>query len=306
ARKLELFCFAQILLHHEGMSANLSEKARDKAMKDIMLIGTSAGGARAKAVVAWNPTTNEVRSGQVNAGPGYEYWLLKFDGVEGNKDKESNDSPGFSAIEFAYHLMAKVAGVEMMECRLLEEHGRRHFMTKRFDRTEDGKKIHMQSLCGLAHYDFNEAGAYSYEQAILVMRTLDLSPQAVEQQFRRMLFNVVARNQDDHTKNIAFLMDKSGTWSLAPAYDMMYSYNPAGLWTSTHQMTINGKRDGFTIEDFRAIGKLALLKRGRAETILQEVITAVKRWDEFAAQAKVKDPWRETIKLNHRLVIPLR
>ncbi len=197
-----------------------------KALRDILIVGTSAGGARAKAVIAWNRATNEVRSGQIAAGEGFEYWLLKFDGVAGNKDKELEDPQGYGAIEYAYHLMAQAAGITMSECRLLEENGRRHFMTRRFDRLAGGEKLHMQSLCALAHFDFNQAGAYAYEQALLTIRQLQLPMAAVEEQFRRMVFNIVARNQDDHVKNIAFLMNKQGEWSLAPAFDVTYSYNP--------------------------------------------------------------------------------
>lgn len=271
------------------------------ALTDILRVGTSAGGARAKAVIAWNPLTNEVRSGQVKTGDGFEYWLLKFDGVSGNKDKELDDPQGYGAIEYAYYLMAVEAGINMTECRLLEENGRRHFMTKRFDRLPNGEKLHMQSLCGLAHYDFNAAGAYGYEQALLIMRQLKLPMAAIEEQYRRMAFNILARNQDDHVKNIAFLMDKKGVWSLAPAFDMTYSYNPAGAWTSTHQMTLNGKRDGFTMEDFKACAETASLKRGRAESIVSDVRKAVSKWSEFATEASVAAVWRKEIKKNLRL-----
>ena len=186
-----------------------------------------------------------MRSGQVKAGKGFEYWLLKFDGVSGNKDKELEDPRGYGLIEYAYYLMALDCGIDISECRLFKENGRSHFMTRRFDRLAGGEKLHMQSLGAMAHYDFNMAGAYSYEQALLAMRQLQLPMQAIEQQFRRMAFNIVARNQDDHVKNIAFLMDKSGEWSLSPAFDMTYSFNPAGTWTASHQMTLNGKRDRF-------------------------------------------------------------
>ncbi len=278
-----------------------NDVAAGNALTDILRVGTSAGGARAKAVIAWNPLTNEVRSGQVKAGDGFEYWLLKFDGVSGNKDKELDDPQGYGAIEYAYYLMAVEAGINMTECRLLEENGRRHFMTKRFDRLSNGEKLHMQSLCGLAHYDFNAAGAYGYEQALLIMRQLKLPMAAIEEQYRRMVFNILARNQDDHVKNIAFLMDKKGVWTLAPAFDMTYSYNPAGAWTSTHQMTLNGKRVGFTIEDFKACAETASLKRGRAESIVSDVRKAVSKWTEFATEASVAAVWRKEIKKNLRL-----
>jgi serine/threonine-protein kinase HipA len=252
-------------------------------------------------VIAWNRETNEVRSGQIAAGDGFDYWLLKFDGVAGNKDKELEDPKGYGAIEFAYHLMAKAAGITMSECRLLEENGRRHFMTRRFDRLAGGEKLHLQSLCALAHFDFNQAGAYSYEQALLVIRQLRLPMAAIEEQFRRMVFNLVARNQDDHVKNIAFLMNKQGQWALAPAFDVTYSYNPAGTWTASHQMTLNGKRDEFTLGDFEACAKGALMKRGRASTIIDEVQAAVRLWPKFAAEAKLTDEWRDKIQQTHRL-----
>jgi serine/threonine-protein kinase HipA len=291
----------EVLTHRGDLQGHFHEAGQEKALRDLLRVGTSAGGARAKAVIAWNRATNEVRSGQIAAGEGFEYWLLKFDGVAGNKDKELEDPKGYGAIEFAYHLMARAAGITVSECRLLEENGRRHFMTRRFDRLAGGEKLHMQSLCALAHFDFNHAGAYAYEQALLAIRQLQLPMATVEEQFRRMVFNIVARNQDDHVKNIAFLMNKRGEWSLAPAFDVTYSYNPSGSWTATHQMTLNGKRDGFTLEDFEACAKAALMKRGRAARIIDEVHTAVKRWPEFAAQARLADDWRDRIQDTHRL-----
>ena len=295
---------SEVLTHRHDLKTSFAGRSREKALNDILRVGTSAGGARAKAVIAWNPQTNEVRSGQVEAGEGFEYWLLKFDGVSGNRDKELDDPKGFGVIEYAYHRMARAAGVTMSACRLLEENGRRHFMTRRFDRLDGGSKLHMQSLGALAHFDFNQAGAYSYEQALMTIRQLGLSMDAVEEQFRRMVFNVVARNQDDHVKNIAFLMDKAGRWTLSPAFDVTYSHNPAGAWTATHQMTMNGKRDGFTRADFDACAKVALMKRGRAGRILDEVWAAVARWPEFAAEADVSSEWTETIQRNHRTSLP--
>ncbi len=294
----------EVLTHRHDLQGHFHEAGKERALRDILRVGTSAGGARAKAVVAWNRETNEVRSGQIAAGDGFDYWLLKFDGVAGNRDKELEDPKGYGSIEYAYHLMAKAAGITMSECRLLEENGRRHFMTRRFDRLAGGEKLHMQSLCALAHFDFNQAGAYAYEQALLTIRRLKLPMAAVEEQFRRMAFNLVARNQDDHVKNIAFLMNKQGEWSLAPAFDVTYSYNPAGSWTASHQMTLNGKRDGFTREDLEACAKVALMKRGRAATIFEEVQAAVKRWPEFAAAARLADEWREKIQQTHRLEFP--
>jgi len=291
----------EVLTHRADLQGHFHDAGKETALQDILRVGTSAGGARAKAVIAWNRETNEVRSGQITGGDGFDYWLLKFDGVAGNKDKELEDPKGYGAIEFAYYLMAKTAGITMTECRLLEENGRRHFMTRRFDRVGGGGKLHMQSLCALAHFDFNQSGAYAYEQALLTIRQLKLPMASVEEQFRRGVFNIVARNQDDHVKNIAFLMDKQGEWSLAPAFDVTYSYNPSGSWTATHQMTLNAKRDGFTMEDFEACAKAALMKRGRAATIVEEVQAAVKRWPEFAAAAKLSDKWRDKIQKTHRM-----
>lgn len=286
---------SDILANRSGLNASFTVAKRNKALLDILQVGTSAGGARAKAVIAWNETTNEVRSGQVDAGEGFGYWLLKFDGVAKNRDRELADPQGFTVIECAYSQMAIAAGIGMSECRLLEENGRRHFMTRRFDRTTNGDKLHMQSLCAMAHFDFNQAGAYGYEQCFLVMRQLGLPMAAIEEQFRRMAFNILARNQDDHVKNIAFLMDRTGAWSLSPAFDVAYSYNPSGAWTAQHQMSMNGKRDGFTLDDFRACGKAALLKRGRAEAIVEEVAEAVARWPQFADDAGVAAALRDTI-----------
>jgi serine/threonine-protein kinase HipA len=286
---------SDILTHRNTLQASFADESSEQAMADILRVGTSAGGARAKAVIAWNPSTNEVRSGQIPAGEGFEHWLLKFDGVSGNRDKELEDPQGYGVIEYAYYRMARDCGIDMSECRLFEENGRRHFMTRRFDRPAGGEKLHMQSLCALAHYDFNLAGAYGYEQALLVIRQLGLPMQAIEQQFRRMVFNIVARNQDDHVKNIAFLMNKAGKWSLAPAFDMTYSFNPSGAWTARHQMTLNGKRDDFVLEDFKACAKAASMKRGRAETILAEVQETVSRWPDYAEEAGVNPVQRDQI-----------
>lgn len=291
----------EILTHRNALDVSFADESRERAMADILQVGTSAGGARAKAVIAWNPSTNEVHSGQVKNRKGFEYWVLKFDGVSGNKDKELEDPMGYGGIEYAYYCMAKEAGIGMSECRLLEENGRRHFMSRRFDRLEGGEKLHMQSLGALAHYDYNMAGVYSYEQALLVMRQLKLPMQSIEEQFRRMVFNVIARNQDDHVKNIAFLMDKTGKWSLSPAFDVTYSFNPSGAWTAVHQMTINGKRDKFNMDDFRVCAKTASMKRGRAEKIIDEVKQAVSRWKTFANDAGVDPAKRDQVQRVLRL-----
>lgn len=305
SKRIELDALAdlasEILQNRKNFKTSFDSK--EDAMKDILHVGTSAGGARAKAVIAWNPRTDEIRSGQIETGEGFEYWLLKFDGVSENKDKELTDPKGYSAIEYAYYLMALDAGIHMSECRLLEENDRRHFMTRRFDRLEGGQKLHMQSLAALAHYDFNDAGAHSYEQAFFAIKQLGLGRDAIEQQFRRMVFNILARNQDDHVKNIAFLMDKSGRWFLAPAYDVTYSYNPHGAWTARHQMSMNGKRDGFNREDFRSAAEVAALKKGRADKIVDETSQVVKEWPTYATAAGVTQEHTEQIQHSLRLEI---
>ncbi|MEJ2592044.1 MAG: HipA domain-containing protein [Candidatus Thiodiazotropha sp.] len=292
---------SEVLTHRNDLQASFGDASREQALADILRVGTSAGGARAKAVIAWNPASNEVRPGQIAAGEGFEYWLLKFDGVSGNRDKELDDPQGYGVIEYAYYRMARDCGIDISECRLFEENGRRHFMTRRFDRLAGGEKLHMQSLCALAHFDFNLAGAYGYEQALQVIRRLGLPMSAIEEQFRRMAFNVIARNQDDHVKNIAFLMDKTGRWSLSPAFDMTYSYNPTGTWTASHQMSLNGKRDGFTLDDFKACARAASMKRGRAEAIVGEVLQTVARWRDYADEAGVPADMRDGIQRALRL-----
>ncbi len=297
---------SDVLSDREALVASLEAGHREQAMREILSVGTSAGGARAKAVIAWNPATNVVRSGQLDSlGLGFEHWLLKFDGVAGNRDKDRLADPkGYGAIEYAYSLMARDAGIEMSDCRLFEENGRRHFMTRRFDRGDDGAKRHMQTLGALAHFDFNQAGAYSYEQAFLVLRQLDQPTAAVEQMFRRMVFNIVARNQDDHVKNVAFLMDRRGRWKLAPAYDVTYAYRPDSKWTSQHQMSVNGKRDDFTLEDFDACGRAAMLPGGRAGRIVDEVRDVVAEWDRYAERAAVDEDHRRRIAPALRLNFP--
>ncbi|MCA9002381.1 MAG: HipA domain-containing protein, partial [Planctomycetes bacterium] len=289
-----------VLSDRDRFSARLREGDASQAMADILRVGTSAGGARAKAVVAWNESTGEMRSGQLDLAQGFSHWLIKFDGVSENRDKELADPQGYGRIEYAYSLMAQAAGIEMSECRLLEENGRAHFLTRRFDRTPTGDKLHQQSLCALAHLDFNQAGAHSYEQALEVMRTLDLPPAAFEQQFLRAAFNIVARNQDDHTKNIAYLMDRSGRWHLSPAFDVVFAYNPSGAWTHTHQMSLQGKREHFTRADLIAFGGLIPLKRGRAATLLDQVREAVTRWPAFAEKAHVPEATMQAIQSHHR------
>jgi serine/threonine-protein kinase HipA len=280
---------SRILGRREDLHLELAKGAEERALTQLLRIGTSAGGARAKGLIAWNPATNEVRSGQVAVDEGFEHWILKFDGVRGAGDESLGDPLGYGAIEYAYSRMAEAAGIQMTECRLYEEGRRRHFMTRRFDRTPGGDKIHMLSLGAMRHLDFNQAGANGYEQALLTIRELGLGMDAIEEQYRRMVFNVLARNQDDHVKNIAFLMDKTGRWSLSPAFDVTYAYNPSGDWTAAHQMTVNGKSDGFTLADLEAVGRVASMKRGRAEAIYEDVRSAVSRWAAFAEAAGVSD-----------------
>jgi serine/threonine-protein kinase HipA len=294
----------RILSDRKSFVTSLQDGEEGQAMRDILRVGTSAGGARAKAVIAWNPETGEVRSGDAEQERGFSHWLLKFDGVTNNRDRELAMPKGYGKIEFAYYKMAVAAGVEMMECRLLHENDRSHFVTKRFDRNDQGEKLHQQSLCAMAHFDFNMAGAYSYEQAMLVMRELHLPVASIEQQLRRAAFNVIARNQDDHVKNIAFLMDKSGAWELSPAFDMTYNYNPEGLWTNSHQMSLNGKRNDFTHADFHACGETLSLQRGRAAEIVEQVRVAVAQWPTFAEAAGVQSQTAEQIAATHRLELP--
>lgn len=285
----------EIMLQRKVLDVRLDESEQNNAnaILDILRVGTSAGGARPKAIIAMNDK-GDVRSGQAPAPKGYEYWLLKFDGV---MDLELGETSGYGRIEFAYYLMAKAAGINMMPCRLLEENGRAHFMTKRFDRI-NGKKQHMQTLCGIAHYDFNMAGAYSYEQAFAVMRKLRMSKADATEQYRRVLFNIIARDQDDHTKNISFLMGTDGIWKLSPAYDVIYSHNPAGKWTNQHQMSVNGKRDHFTKVDLLLLGESISLSR--PGEIIDEVIAVVNKWPGYAKEAGVNKEAVIDISKHHR------
>lgn len=279
----------KILDQRSGLEGVFSGSDDRGAIEDILRVGTSAGGARAKAILAWNPATNEFRSGQLKTPPGFEYWIMKFDGVNSNRDKELADPQGYGKIEYAYSLLAAKAGIEMSECRLHHEGGRSHFMTKRFDRNADGSKIHMQSLCALAHVDFNQPAIYSYEQTIQTMKRLGLPQSDLEQQVLRTLFNVVGRNHDDHVKNIAFLMNRRGEWRLSPAFDVSYTYDPTGYWTSQHQMSINGKRDLFVKQDVASLAKLAGIKTHRAFEMLDRVIKTLRSWPEIAGTVGVAE-----------------
>ncbi|MDU9403339.1 type II toxin-antitoxin system HipA family toxin [Pseudomonas sp. zfem004] len=292
---------SEVLSDRESIAERLNAhdpSVDDAALQHLIQIGTSAGGARAKAVIAIDGQ-GEIRSGQVTAPPGFEYWLLKFDVAKDSKLLA--DSQGYGRIEYAYHLMAKAAGINMTECRLLEEGGRAHFMTKRFDRTAEGEKIHVATLCALDHADFRKPGQYSYAEAFGVMRALRISRDGAEQFYRRMVFNLVARNQDDHTKNTAFMMDTDGTWYLTPAYDVSYSYLPGSFWVDTHQMTVNGKRDDFTLDDLLSVASQV---RGMdARRIIKEVCEAVAQWPRFAREAGIPATASERIGETHRLYL---
>lgn len=298
----ELVTLAQTIIGERAsldVTLGSDEQANSEAIMDILRVGTSAGGARPKAVIAMDDS-GKIISGQADVPPGFDYWLMKFDGVT---DMELGEPHGFGRIEYAYYLMAQAAGIDMTPCRLYEENGRAHFLTQRFDRIrqdqQQGQKLHMQSLCGIAHYDFNQSGAYSYEQAFAVMRQLRLSKAEAVQQYRRMLFNVIARNQDDHTKNIAFLMDQSGKWRLSPAFDVTYSHNPAGRWTNQHQMSIHGKRDHFIRDDLVSIGDSISI--ARPGDIIDDVIHTVSQWPDFASQSGLKPELIAEIGRYHRL-----
>ncbi|TXE05591.1 type II toxin-antitoxin system HipA family toxin [Algoriphagus aquimarinus] len=279
----------KILNSRANFQSNLTGEEQS-ALSDILKIGTSAGGARAKAVIAFNPKTGAVKSGQVKAPAGFSYWIIKFDGVH---DSQFGATVGFGRVEMAYYLMAIAAGVDMSECRLLEENGRAHFMTKRFDRHDNGQKIHMQSLCGIRHFDFNQVGFYSYEQVFETMRMLRLSYPEAEQMFIRMVFNVLARNCDDHTKNFAFLMDQNGKWALSPAYDICYAYRPGSLWVSAQSLTVNGKREGIDEADFLEVARQMNIKK--PEDKITQVKSAVGRWGEFADEVGVDSALRDSI-----------
>ena len=288
AERIEVDSLAElanaVLKMREDAKAELVEGMTDYA--PILRVGSSAGGARAKALIGWNEATGEVRSGQVKLPADFGYWLIKFDGLSGNGDKEGDDKWGYGRVEYAYHLMAKAAGIEMTECLLWNK---RHFMTKRFDRTADGDKLHMLTLGAMAHFDFNDPHVNSYEDAFDVTRKIVRDARAEEQLFRRMAFNVLAWNCDDHVKNIAYLMDRNGRWTLAPAYDECYAYNPAGAWTGAHQMSVNGKRSDIALDDLIAVAPQANLRERKARQVIDQVRAAVADWPRFAAEAEVKD-----------------
>lgn len=297
SEKLNVDRLAQLASDILTQRESIRLDADANAMRQILQVGTSAGGARAKAVIAWNEQTNEIRSGQIDAGSGFGYWLIKFDGVRGNGDRDVKDAPVYTRIEYAYYLMAKAAGIEMEACRLYRENGLYHFMTKRFDREDQtGRKLHMQSLGALAHYDYNDPNSYSYEQAAMVLRKLGLNNDAMEQLYRRMVFNVLAKNQDDHVKNISFLMDRTGQWRLAPAYDMTLSYLPGHRWLGAHQMSVNGKRTEITEKDLMTCGAGMDLTTAKCRRIIQQAREAVSGWERFADQAFLPQKAEESVR----------
>jgi serine/threonine-protein kinase HipA len=281
----------RMLNERESFLTNINEDDK-KAMLDILKIGTSAGGARPKAVIAYNPVTKEVRSGQGNVPKDFEHWLIKLDGVSGVQFGESR---GWGRLEYAYYLMAKDCGINISECELLEENGRAHFMTKRFDR-EGNTKHHIQSLCGLQHYDFNDMNGYSYEQVFQTMRLLRLSYPEAEEMFKRMVFNVLASNYDDHTKNFSFILKKDEPWRLAPAYDLCFAFDETNHWVSKQTLSVNGKRLMITKSDLMTIAKDNNIKKG--EKIIDEINLVVKSWYEYANKAKVKTDLQQRVHKN--------
>lgn len=280
----------RMLNKREGFEANLNADEQ-QAVMDILKIGTSAGGARPKAIIAYNKKTGQVRSGQTNAPKGFEHWLIKLDGVS---DAQFGESKGYGRIEMAYYNMAKDCGIEMMESELLEENGRAHFMTKRFDREGGSVKHHIQTFCAMQHYDFNEVRSFSYEQLFQTMRILRLPYPDAEQMYRRMVFNVIARNCDDHTKNIAFLLKEGGVWQLAPAYDVCHAYRPDSIWVSQHALSVNGKRIGIDKDDLLDFAKAMNIKK--APHIISEINAKVQHWNDYAEAVNVNAILLDSIK----------
>jgi len=279
----------KILSQKEAFITNL-KGGEEKAVMDILRIGTSAGGARPKAVIAYNEKTGAVKSGQTNAPSGFEHWLIKLDGVS---DVQVGASKGYGRVEMAYYTMAIACGIEMMPSRLLEEHDRAHFMTKRFDREGTSTRHHIQTFCAMKHFDYNAVASFSYEQLFQTMRELRLSYPDAEQMFRRMVFNVAARNCDDHTKNFAFRLKKDGKWELAPAYDICHAYQPKHQWVSQHALSINGKRNDITKEDLLIIGKS--IKNKKAEEVIDEISDTIGKWKTFADEVDVSPALRDEI-----------
>ena len=288
----EMVRFASDIL--SGRESVLLNANDNLTYSQLVQVGTSAGGARAKALIAWNEETNEIRSGQMQLGPGYDYWLIKFDHVSKNGDHGLEDKPEYTLIEYAYYLMATSAGITMNPCKILNSEGDHHFMTKRFDRL-NGDKIHMQSLGALAHISYQEPGLCGYELAADYMKELGLYYKDIEQFYRRMVFNCLAVNQDDHVKNVSFIMNRSGQWQLSPAYDLTFSYNPTNKWLRAHQMTVNGKQSEIGLSDLVETGNKMGIKEKRCKDILSEVQTSVSNFKSFAEQVGLKEKTVEYI-----------
>jgi serine/threonine-protein kinase HipA len=269
---------ARSVIHGDCSTDHLARAA----LAQIIQVGTSAGGARAKAAIAWNPGTNEIRPGQFDVAAGFEHWLLKFDGM--GADRELGGSQGYGRIEYAYSLMARAAGIEISPCRLMEENGRAHFMTRRFDR-EGNTKHHIQTLCAMAHLDFRQKATHEYSQLFLAIKQLGLGYGSLAEAFRRMVFNVAAANCDDHSKNFSFILKQNQSWALAPAYDITHAYNPKGEWTYQHLMAVNGRFTGISRNDLLAVADRFGI--GSAPVIIEQVGEAVSRWREFACEAGV-------------------
>ena len=283
----------------DTLAVRLDGKAGDEALLDILSVGTSAGGARAKAVIAFDPATKAVRSGQTQLPPGFQHWLIKFDGVAFSGDWGIADPAGYGLLEYAYSQIAGLCGIEMSECRLLRENGRSHFMTRRFDRAPDGGKRFVQTFAALGHFDYFESGACSYEQLFLTMKRLSVPHTSVEQQFRRVVFNLVGCNQDDHVKNFAFVMDRKGSWDLAPAYDLCHAEGSG--FTAHHQLRVNGKTHGFLREDLKQLAEYAGLPRGRDKRILEQVCDAFATWPQLAAELAIPAPLVQHVNRTLRL-----
>ncbi|MEH6758913.1 MAG: type II toxin-antitoxin system HipA family toxin [Parasphingorhabdus sp.] len=283
----------------EALDTKLTEAGGENALFDILSVGTSAGGARAKAVIAFNPKTKQVRSGQLNLPAGFEHWLIKFDGVEFSGDWGVADPKGYGLLEYSYYLMAKKCGIDMMESQIFSENGRNHFMTRRFDRDDMGGKSFVQTLGALAHYDYYESGAYSYEQIFMAMKRLNISKPSIEEQFRRAIFNVVGCNQDDHVKNFAFMMDRKGQWDVSPAYDLCHS--EGSNFTKFHQLSINGKTSDFVRQDFKHLAEYAGLPRGRENQILEKTIEAFSTWGDVANELDIPKNLKEWVLRTIRL-----
>ena len=290
-RKLEVSQLTELasmaFAKKETLDLKLDEMKNENTLFEILSVGTSAGGARAKAVIAYDPSTQQVRSGQLDLPKGFEHWLIKFDGVEFNGDWGVSDPLGYGLLEYSYYEMAKQCDINMMESRVFSENGRNHFMTRRFDRSKDGSKSFIQTFAALMHYDYYESGYYSYEQLIMLMKQLDMPMETMEQQFRRIVFNIVGCNQDDHVKNFAFMMNRQGKWDLTPAYDLCHS--EGSEFTQNHQLSLNGKVNHFAKEDFKYLADYIGLPRGRHKRILEQTIEVFSAWSTLAIELGIPE-----------------